>query len=103
MTLTTETRKKGSSGRQPVDLPAVVQKFQVLEPVVQPAGAALPELEAMRRQAIAAPAGRGRHILAWILGEEGGHPFFEQAAVGNRLTLTGDERGEPAALRAGFE
>src|SRR3954467_9128506 len=50
-------------GRKPLDLP-VTAGFAIQQPVMQPVGASLPELDLARRQAVAAPVRRARRRLS---------------------------------------
>src|SRR5262245_60171204 len=55
-----------SSGSKALEAPAIFFP-RVEEPVVQPVGPALPELDALGRHPVAAPVGRAQRLLAILL------------------------------------
>src|SRR5262245_27200220 len=72
---------------------------RVAQPVVQPVGAALPEFDRQRHDAVAAPVRRARRVvgiaLAYAL-----HGGLERTAGGHRLALRRRPGGEAGAERA---
>jgi hypothetical protein len=71
---------------QALDGPAAVGLFFVDDAVVQAGRAALPEFDAFRNQAVAAPVGRTRWLVAEF-GDDVYQLLFQCFAVGDRLAL----------------
>src|SRR5438105_2940062 len=86
---------RASSRREPRDRPSAA-RARVGDAIVQPAHAALPELEVVGDEAIAAPVRRARRRLAVLLPQRL-PAFFEPAAALDRLAL---RRGPSADARA---
>src|SRR5690606_20152474 len=91
------------SGGQPRDRPAPRAVGRVLEAVVEPTRATLPELEPVRDDAEAAPERGARRVGAGEAGLHLGEPGVEGGAVGERAALGGGPGAEAAARRAAGE
>src|SRR5882672_1129212 len=72
-------------GRKPLDPPAT-GVAGIEQPVVQPVGAALPELDRLRHDAVASPVGRARWALA-VAPARLFHRFFEDFSGGHGCAL----------------
>src|SRR4051812_33410582 len=66
---------------------------------MEPVLAVLPELERLRRQAVAAPGLRPLDLLAVELRGQLAHPRLELVARPDRLALPRRERADPAVAR----
>src|ERR1017187_8900921 len=90
------------SRHEALQLPRIVRLPCVAKAVVQPAGTALPELNPLRFQNIAAPVRRQRHVTGKFL-----RHFIplcvERRAIGDHIALVRRPRRETAAARTGFE
>src|SRR5437588_9548581 len=94
-------RREASLGRKPLESPAAASS-RIKQAVVQPVGAALPELDALRRHAVAAPVRRpGRALAMALTGFL--HGGLERGAVGHALALRRGPGREPGAQRPGRE
>src|SRR4051794_27075570 len=100
---------------QALDPPAIAATVtfypgaHVAQPVVQPAGPALPELEQLRPHPEPAPARRARHrrrpraAALGVAGLELGDPGLEHLAARDRPALRRGQGPDPAAVRAARE
>src|SRR5690606_2720323 len=75
----------------------------VAEAVVQAALAALPELDLVGHDAVAAPERRPGHVAAGMARLRLGEQCLERFAVGNRVALRRNARRQPAVGRARCE
>src|SRR5438445_6757291 len=93
--------REASLGRKPLDSPAAAAK-RIKQAVVQPVGAALPELDALRNHAVAAPVRRPGRALAMA---PAGlfHGGLQRGAARHALALRRGPGGEPGAERPGGE
>src|SRR5437867_4288523 len=98
---TIASRELASLGRKPLDLPGRPVSH-IEQTVVQPVGAALPELDLARRDAIAAPVRRSRGRIAVALAYFFHRPL-ECSTVRNALALRRGPRGMTRAERAAGE
>ena len=89
-------------GRKSLDNPAVSNPA-IAQPIMQPVGAALPELDPFWLHAVAAPGGGHRHGAFTILGRESGERSFQLLAAGDRLALMGEDSPQAAAERPALE
>src|SRR3989449_9068858 len=94
--------REASLGRKPLDSPAA-SASRIKQAVVQPVGAALPELDALRNHAVAAPVRgpKGALAMAFTGFLHGG---LQRGAVRHALALRrgpGGEAGAPPAGRQG--
>src|SRR5882724_1163023 len=86
--------------RQPLDDPLVIRLPRVTKTVVETVGAALPELDALRREHITAPVGRTRYFVR-AKARFGLLPLrLQLRTVWHNLTLGRSPRREPAAQRS---
>src|SRR4051794_40713089 len=90
-------KPRTGSGSEALNAPAAAFA-PVEEPVVQPVGASLPELDLRRNEAIAAPVRRSGRLLRVFLFHLG-HRFFQYLPVGDLFALGRCPRGEPGAER----
>src|SRR5438309_4315427 len=90
--------REASLGRKPLDSPAAAKRIK--QAVVQPVGAALPELDALRNHAVAAPVRgpKGALAMAFTGFLHGG---LQRGAVRHALALRRGPGGEPGAQRPG--
>src|SRR5437879_5619755 len=94
-------RREASLGRKPLDSPAAAAS-RVKQAVVQPVGAALPELHALRHHAVAAPVRRPKGALA--MARTGFfHGGLQRGAVRHALALRRGPGRKPGAPRPGRE
>src|SRR5205809_1131676 len=91
--------REASLGRKPLDSPAAASK-RIKQAVVQPVGAALPELDALRHHAVAAPMRRPKGALAMAF-TGFFHGGLQRGAVRHALALRRGPGGEPGAQRPG--
>src|SRR6266545_6032869 len=94
-----------SLGRKPLDAPGTVHAAAfacVQQPVVQPVGAALPEFDRLRHDAVAAPVRWPRRALAVALARLF-HRFFENFPGRYGFALLGSPGREARAERPGGE
>src|SRR4029450_4887898 len=96
-----DRRIRWSSGREPLDLPGV-GGASVAEAVVEAVGAALPELDDLVGQAVAAPE-TGQGELAVLPGGHLGHAPLQDGPAVDHPALGGGGRAELAARRARVE
>ncbi len=90
--------RRPHSGRQPLDRPSV-STSPVPHPVVQPVGAALPELHLVGDEAVTTPELRDRDISASrVLLAQLAIPLAEHLAGGDHLALPRGPGAEPAAV-----
>ncbi len=94
------TRTK--SRRQPLDEPTAFAS-SVPQPVVQPAGPALPEFDDRGDDAVSAPVLGARNLAVGILELEGANAGFQHLAIGNHLALARCPGTQPGAGRAALE
>src|SRR5690348_14742761 len=92
---------EASLGRKPLDPPAP-PGARVEQPVVQPVGAPLPELDLGGNQALAAPVRRARRRLA-VAAFCLRRGVLEERPAGDARGLGGGPGGEAAARRTGGE
>ena len=92
----------GRSGRQPLDLPARSAPG-VPQPVVQPAGPTLPELDGLGIHPVAAPVLGARDLAVGILAIEFASAGFELHAIGYDFALLRGPGAQPGAGRAALE
>src|SRR3989442_8638821 len=86
--------REASLGRKPLDSPAAAAK-RIKQAVVQPVGAALPELDALRNHAVAAPVRGPKGPLA--MASTGFlHGGLQRGAVRHALALRRGPGGEAA-------
>src|SRR2546425_12568551 len=91
--------REASLGRKPLDSPAAAAK-RIKQAVVQPVGAALPELDALRNHAVAAPVRGPKGALA--MASTGFlHGGLQRGAVRHALALRRGPGGEAGAPRPG--
>src|SRR2546428_5266900 len=95
---TIASRELASLGRKPLDLPPAAAPG-IEQPVMQPVGAALPELDLARQDAIAAPVRRPRRRIAVALARVFHRPL-ERSTVRNALALRRRPGGVARAERA---
>src|SRR6266513_707046 len=93
-------RREASLGRKPLDSPGAASSSRIKQAVVQPVGAALPELDALRRHAVAAPVRRPGRALAMAL-TGFFHGDLQRGAVWHALALRRGPGREPGAQRPG--
>src|SRR5690348_16486659 len=89
---------EASLGRKPLDPPAP-PGARIEQPVVQPVGAPLPELDLGREQAVAAPVGRARRRLA-VGALRLGRRALQDLPVGDALALWRGPGRDAGARRA---
>src|SRR5271166_3563645 len=94
------TRTK--SRRQPLDEPTSLAA-SIPQPVVQPAGSALPELDGRGDDAVSAPVLGAGNLAVGILELEGTNACFQDLAIGNHLALARCPGAQPRAGRAALE
>ena len=75
----------------------------VAEAIVQPVGAALPHLERLVREAIAAPVRRARHLDAAVALLDLGDGFVERGTIDEHLALLRRPRADLALTGTGRE
>lgn len=91
-------------GRQAFAGPVAAAVEQaVSQSVVHPVGAALPELELVGPDAIAAPMRRARDFAVGVFGVDGGEAALEGLAIGYDAALIGGDGAELAGARAAGE
>src|SRR5713101_3988895 len=88
-----------SLGRKPLDPPAAAVP-RIEQPVVQPVGTALPELDRLRHDAVAAPVRWPRRALA-VAPARLFHRFFEDFSGRYGFALLGSPGREARAERPG--
>src|SRR5271165_1585110 len=91
-----------TSRRQPLDEPTAFASG-VPQPVVQPAGPALPEFDDRGHDAVSAPVLGAGNLAVGILELEGTKAGFEDFAIGNHLALARGPGAQPGAGRAAME
>src|SRR5271157_864431 len=94
------TRTK--SRRQPLDEPTAFASG-VPQPVVQPAGPPLPELEDRGDDAVSAPVLGAGNLAVVILQLEDTNAGFQDLAIGNHLALARGPSAQPGAGRPALE
>src|SRR6266480_1378712 len=91
--------REASLGRKPLDSPAA-SASRIKQAVVQPVGAALPELDALRNHAVAAPVRGPKGALA-VAPTGFLHGSLQRGAVRHALALRRGPGREPGAQRPG--
>src|SRR5712692_7080524 len=98
---TMASRELASLGRKPLDLPRRAVP-PIEQPVVQPVGAPLPELDLAGQHAVAAPVRRARWRIA-VAAARLVHGIFEDCPGRHALALRGRPGGKARAERAAGE
>jgi hypothetical protein len=90
----------GHSRRQAISRPRSRRRSRKSDPVVEPAGPTLPELEHYGKNAIPPPVWRSRDIAIGVASHQLGMPGFEERAVWDDGALCRSPRAEPRAERS---
>src|SRR5437899_1334652 len=83
--------------RQPLDNPPVTRLSCVTKTVVEPVGAALPELDALRREHITAPVGRAGYFILRKARFDFAPVRLQLRPISHDFALSRSPRREPAA------
>src|SRR3954469_8090645 len=94
---------RGPSRGESFEEPAPVRPAAIEEAVVEPARAALPELDRLGDDEIAAPVRRARDLAAGVAGLDLTTPFLQGWPVGEDLALGGGPGPDLRPGRAGAE
>src|SRR6266511_2689823 len=91
------------SGREALDDPDTIIPAAIAQAVVQPAGAALPELDRLGDHAVAAPVRRPGHLPVGVGGRELVQAALQRRTAVDRLALARGPGAQAAAERPALE